>query len=223
MSTSQENTMTDNDSEMADDLPKVDELALLKDRARAMGIEFSNNIGLDTLKERIRAKMEQVTEAAAEATPAPFSPPIPPTEATAPPPADPSGTGSPPAKKLTLRQYMINENMRLVRLRITCMDPKKRDLHGEFHTVANEYLGTVRKYIPYGEATDEGYHVPYCLYKHLRDKKFLNIRTIRDRRTGATRVESSWVREFALEILDPLTPEELQRLAIAQAAAGSLN
>lgn len=214
MSTSQVNALTDNDEDMADDLPKVDELAMLKDRATAMGIPFSNNIGLETLKERIRAKMEQVTEAAAATPSTPLAAPEPATK----------GTASPPKPtKLSLRQYMINENMKLIRLRITCMDPKKKDLHGEFHTVANEYLGTVRKYIPYGEVTDEGYHVPYCLYKHLLNKKFLSIRTIRDRRTGSTRVETNWVREFSLEVLDPLTPEELKQLAIAQAAAGSFN
>jgi hypothetical protein len=111
--------------------------------------------------------------------------------------------------------------MKLVRLRITNLDPKKKDLPGEIITVANRYLGTVRKYIPFGEVTDNGYHVPYCIYTELQSRQFLNIRTIKDQRTGTNRIETTLAREFALEILPPLTKEELDRLATSQIAAGT--
>lgn len=122
----------------------------------------------------------------------------------------------------TLRQHIQREKMKLVRLRITNMDPKKKDLPGEIITVANEYLGTVRKFVPFGEATDNGYHVPYCIYEVLRDRKFLNIRT-RKGKNGTPVVESNYAKEFALEVLPSLTEAELQRLATAQIAAGTIN
>jgi len=113
--------------------------------------------------------------------------------------------------------------MKLVRLRIQNLDPKKKDLPGEIFTVANEYLGTVKKFVPYGEVTEEGYHVPYCIYRMMDARKFLNIRTVKDRRTGIERVESTWAKEFALEVLPQLTAKELAELANAQKAAGSFN
>ena len=113
------------------------------------------------------------------------------------------------------------EKMKLVRLRITNLDPKKKDLPGEILTVGNEYLGTVRKFVPFGEATDNGYHVPYCLYELMRDRKFLSIKT-RKGPKGQTIVEQQMVREFALEILPPLTEAELARLSAAQLSAGGV-
>ena len=111
--------------------------------------------------------------------------------------------------------------MRLVRLRITNMDPKKKDLPGEILTVANDYLGTVRKFIPFGEVTDNGYHVPYCLYMMMKERRFLNIRTTK--KNGQIQVSSGWATEFAFEELPPLTQHELDRLAAAQAAAGGIS
>ena len=123
----------------------------------------------------------------------------------------------------SLRDYLIAEQMKLVRVRITNMDPKKKDIPGEIITVANEYLGTVSKYIPFGEVTDNGYHIPQCLFTELESRRFLNIRVIKDARTGTNRVETNNAREFALEVLPPLTKDELKDLAIAQAAAGTFN
>ena len=74
--------------------------------------------------------------------------------------------------------------------------------------------------IPYGEQTDEGFHIPYCLFRLLQSKRFLHIRTVKDRVTGVERQEKQWVKEFSLDVLPDLTKEELARLAAAQAAAG---
>jgi len=189
----------------------VDELTLLKERAKQMGIPFSNNISLETLRKRISDKMEgkdvpEVNPLAGDAEIAAIT--------------------SAPAKldakqnALALRKMMQREQMKLVRVRITNMDPKKKDLPGEIWTVSNEYLGNVRKMIPYGEQTDEGFHIPYCLFRLLQSKRFLHIRTVKDRVTGVERQDKQWVKEFSLDVLPDLTKEELARLAAAQAAAG---
>ena len=253
--TKQEAVETSDDT--SNDTPKADELTLLKQRANLMGISFSNNIGVEALKQKIAEKNAELegnsTQATAQAPvpPTPSIQPIPtevvaqPGNSVPDPTAQPVGaTGSeqvtngpvneapveevnplvpPKQKKLSLRQMLVAENMRLIRVRITCMDPKKKDLPGEVITVANEYLGTVKKFIPFGEQTDGGYHIPYCLFKALKNRKFLNIRTVKDQRTQTNRIESNWVREFAIEVLDPLTPEELNKLATAQMAAGSVD
>lgn len=189
---------------------KPSELDLLKARAKMIGLTFSNNISVETLREKIRAKVDGVEETSDQAQVGVNALTMQdnPTAATPTP---------------TLRQYMINEQLKLVRLRITNLDPKKKDIPGEVITVANEYLGTVRKYVPFGEVTDNGYHVPYCIYTELESRRFLNIRVVKDQRTGTNRVETTNAREFALEILPPLTQEELNKLATAQAAAGTFN
>lgn len=190
----------------------VDELTLLKERAKQMGIPFSNNISLETLRKRTADKMEGKDEP--EVNPLAGDSEIAAITTDAPKKLD--------AKQndMALRKMMHREQMKLVRVRITNMDPKKKDLPGEIWTVANEYLGNVRKMIPYGEQTDDGFHIPYCLFSLLQSKRFLHIRTVKDRVTGMERQEKQWVKEFSLDVLPDLTKEELARLAAAQAAAG---
>jgi hypothetical protein len=267
------------------------ELELLKNRARLLGIEFSNNIGIETLRERVNEKLseieddsgkdtlpavasgsesdanipevvdtdqgdqgsdfdagieeETITEtadqqeangltaaaqiAAAKVTAPPVTPiqPIAPKIVNTPDPSISAKAGqateAKPGKTLSLRQRLYNEQMKLVRLNITNLDPKKADLQGELLAVGNKFIGTVKMFVPYGEVTDDGWHVPYIIYKELERRKFLSIRTTKDRRTGQVKVSKSWAKEFSLTILPPLSEEELKRLAVAQAAAGSID
>ena len=195
----------------SEDAQAVDQLTFLKERAKVMGIPFSNNISLETLRKRIADKKEgkdepEVNPLAGDSEIAAIT--------AAPKKLDAKQNA------LALRKLMHREQMKLVRVRITNMDPKKKDLPGEIWTVANEYLGNVRKMIPYGEQTDDGFHIPYCLFRLLQSKRFLHIRTVKDRVTGLERQEKQWVKEFSLDVLPDLTKEELARLAAAQAAAG---
>ena len=189
----------------------VDELTLLKERAKVMGIPFSNNISLETLRKRVADKMEGKDEAP-EVNALTGDPEI--AHAMAAKPLNQK------ANEVALRKLMYAKQMRQVRVRITNMDPKKKDLPGEIWTVANEYLGTVRKFVPYGEQTDDGFHIPYCLYRLLDSKRFLHIRDVKDRTTGIVRQDKVWAKEFSLDVLPTLTQGELDRLAAAQAAAG---
>lgn len=188
------------------------ELDMLKSRAKLMGITFSNNIGLDALKTKIEEhKQASETKAQTQAL----------AQTNEQQPEVQTENQEKKAKTLSLRAHLQKEKMKLVRLRITNLDPKKKDLPGEILTIGNEYLGTVRKFVPFGEATDNGYHVPYCLYEMMRDRKFLSIKT-RKGPKGQTIVEQQMVREFALEILPPLTEAELARLSAAQLSAGGI-
>jgi hypothetical protein len=202
-----------NPLEQDDDLPSKSELEVLKEMATMMGINFSNNIGVESLKQRIEEKRASLnaqsnTEDQTDTTQVnPLAH------------ADPSVVSE---KPLSLRQYMMQEQTRLVRLRITNMDPKKADLQGEILTVANEYLGTIRKFVPFGEATDNGYHVPYCLYELLKNREFLQIKTFK-KPGGRIETKTQYVREFALEILPDLTEKELAQLKTTQAARGDVD
>lgn len=184
-----------------------EELRLLKQRAAMMGITHSNNISIETLKAKIAAKLEGTPE--------------PDDGQPQPNPLDPKAEAQ--KTVLSLRQRVYNENMKLIRLRIQNLDPKKKDLPGEILTVANRVLGTVSKFIPYNEVSDGGYHVPYVIYKMMVRRQFQNITITKNPRTGREQVKYTLAKEFALEVLPPLTQAELKALATAQLAAGSVD
>ncbi len=190
--------MSDSDT-VFDAEDTVDEITLLKQRADTLGITYSPRIGVDSLRAKIDERLNEKEP-------------------------DAPAAGSSKLTKLeqtaALRESMHKEQMKMVRLRITNLNPNKKELTGEIFTVANKFLGIVKKYIPYGEVTEDGYHVPYILYTELRDRKFLSIKTRQDKTTGQIVVSQNWVPEFALEVLPQLTQAELNKLAAAQSAAG---
>lgn len=174
-------------------------LASLKARADLMNISYSNNIGADTLAQKIENKLAGIAD-----------------------PDDQAPVELPKKSDAMRRMEMYNDNMKLVRLRISCLNPSKRDLPGEILTVSNRLLGTVRKFVQYGESTDEGFHVPYILYKFMKNRKFLSIKQVKDRRTNQMVKQEQWVSEYALEVLPQLTEQERQQLANRQAAANGM-
>lgn len=102
---------------------------------------------------------------------------------------------------------------RLIRCRIQNMNPAKKDWPGEIVSVGSAKLGTWKKYIPFNSA--EPYHIPKIIFDMLTDKKCTVWHTARDDRGNSTR-KGRLVNEYALEVLDPLTPVELQELAHKQ-------
>lgn len=177
------------------------EMDLLKERAKTMGISHSNNISTEALKKKIEAKKEGTLDAKDE--------------------VEDKSTKSEEPKAETMQQIrerVLKDAMKLIRIRVTNLDPKKKDLLGEIFTIANEFIGNVTKYIPYGEQSEEGYHVPYCIYEQLKSRKFLNIRPpIKGKGLAPTQ---TLAQEFGIEVLPPLTAEELDKLRTAQTVAG---
>lgn len=167
-----------------------------KQQADALNISYHPNISDSLLKERIREAEELKGKS-----------------------NEPSITGS--EVKLSLREHMQREQMKLVRIQVSCLNPSKANLRGEFITVDNPYLGTVTKFIPYGEGSENGYHVPYCIYEIMKDKQYLQVRTVKGR-DGRERTETSLVNEYAIRELPPLTKKELDALSVAQKAAEQL-
>lgn len=109
------------------------------------------------------------------------------------------------------------EQLALLRCQIYNNNPAKNDLHGEIFSVQNKYLGVVRKYVPYGEFTENGYHLPLILVNMLRGKKYLQVRSVKNR-DGTERTEQRQAPEFTITVLPPLTRDELGRLAASQGA-----
>jgi predicted glycosyltransferase len=108
------------------------ELAMLKERADILGISYKGNIGADALRTKIAdaQKKAEIETSAVEAG---------------------------PETAQQMRDRLQGEALALVRVKIHNLHPEKRDLPGEIITVANRYIGTVSKFIPFGEADQNDY------------------------------------------------------------------
>lgn len=175
-----------------------DELTVLKSKAKLLGITHSPNIKVETLRDKIKAKLDGEPEGETV--------------------SDEEEDQEPAVQRMGLREYMRQSQMKLVRLKITNLDPKKADLKGELLTFSNKWVGTVTKYIHFTEE-DEAWHVPYCIYTLLQDRVFLQIKTTKNRR-GEEEQTQKYVKEYALEVLPPLTAKELAAIKQGQTADG---
>ena len=226
------------------------ELDSLKIRAKALGVPHSPNIGVDTLKAKIeehiqkleearmpKAIREAAKEAAAEieqvARPDVDTGPVRvigpgPSERNKLPPMSimlamtTDELMRQPEKRRTqiIRARQKHEQLALVRCQIHNNNPAKNDLFGEIYSVQNKYLGVVRKFIPYGKYTENGYHVPRILVNMLKKKRYIQVRPVKNP-DGTERTETSQAPEFTITELRPLSRDELAKLASMQAARGS--
>lgn len=184
-------------------LSPADELAALKDKADRIGVAYHPSIGLEKLREKIRAKLaDEEPEVEPEAPKAPVNKAVEPTETEG-----------------QKRARMKAELTKLVRLRVTCMNPAKREWPGEIITASNSVV-TVSKYVPFN--ADDGWHVPEFIYRVMRDRECQIFVTKTDDRGNKSR-QGKLIKEFAIEVLPPLTKDELHELAQRQAMAKSID
>lgn len=194
-----------------------DELTTLKKRATTLGIQFHPAIGLDKLREKVAIKLRGTTE---EEVLEKMNTQI-------------GSVATDSHKEYSLEELLkgyiesqnnlteaqsknaaIKEANKLVRIRLTCMNPTKRDFPGEIITVSNSVVGTLKKFIPFNSS--EGYHVPAMMLQALKERQcqiWVNGKDVR----GTQTKKAVLVPEFAIEILPNLTEAELKDLAQRQA------
>lgn len=222
-----------------EELPVPDELTTLKAKADLMGLGYHPSIKLEKLRAKVaeaiasegaprRADDQPVAEAApVQAYQAASLAPV--VETTKPrerhlspkqhadqPSVGPEGE-TVGQRRLRLKRY-ANE---LVRIRVTCMNPAKKEWEGEIIAGGNNLVGTLSKYVPFGN--DEGWHVPRIIYNVIRDRMAQIFVTTTDPRTKQKVRTGKQIKEFAIEVLDPLTTEELAELAASQAARRAID
>jgi len=176
------------------------ELDLLKERAKLLNISFHPSIGLDTLKAKINERLadtsnKEKSEILHEQKPV--------TESLA-------------AQKMRKRK----EASKLVRIRVTNMDSAKAKHPGEIITASNSVIGTFKKFVPFG--VDEGFHVPQVIVNVMQERMFTQHYSVKGP-DGQNINKHRRVKEFNIEILDPLTPKELKDLAQRQAMANNIS
>lgn len=182
--------MSDENNEMVQN-----ELDELKQYCDDNGIGYHPSIGLDKLRIKIDAfHSAQATEEAKE-----------------------SVKESQVKSKAQRQAEKRNNARKLVRCRITCMNPHKREWPGEYVTVSNA-LGTWKRMIPFN---GEPWHVENIMFEALKARVFRQSYDVPDGKGGKVR-KNRFVSEFAIEVLDPLTEQELKELAADQKARGAI-
>lgn len=198
-------------------LPQKSEYDSLMERAARLGLRVRSNIGLDKLRERVNAAVageapvaddddeddDEVEEDDQEEAPVTSSIPSP-TAIAAATPAETAGQ-----KRARLR----NEARKLIRVRITNHNPAKSEHEGEIFTFGNAVVGTLKRHVPFGVE----WHVEAAILEIIKNREF---QYFQERKVNGQMVKTAkFAREFAVEILPPLTNEELRQLAQRQAMA----
>lgn len=175
-------------SDQLDQKEDYNEKEALMARADKLGISYSNNIGLETLRKRIEAKLDEADKAEEEEV---------------------KHTASPLQEKR-------KEALQLVRVNITSMENTKNNLSGEIFTVSNNVIGTVKRYIPFGQ----DWHIERIFLDTLREKQFQRFTSV-NTTNGSVR-RAMLVPAYAIQELPPLTEKELEELRKSQMARNSI-
>ena len=178
----------------------------LKARCQLLGIQTQGNQSNETLRALIRAKQDEMDAAARQANPAAFDEAVETSEGRTP----------------SLREYLKTEALKLVRVRISCMNPQLAKMGSVIITTGNEYTGTVRKVVFFGEKTENGYHIPQIILNVLQRRKFQQVVEERNHK-GHLVPRARWMKEFNIEILPSLTQKELNALKDRQLATNSID
>lgn len=188
-----------------------DELTSLKARADLMGLQYHPSIGLEKLREKINAAIEQTSDSATG------------DKAVEGAQVAADVIAATPVAAETQLQYHARkkrEANELVRVRVTCMNPAKSEWDGEIFTAGNSLIGSVTKYVPFNN--EEGWHIPRILYNMMRDRMCQIFITAKDSRGNTTR-QGKLIKEFGIEVLPDLSADELNELAQRQAMAHTVS
>lgn len=188
-----------------------DELASLKSRADLMGVSYHPSIGLEKLREKINAVIEQTGDATKEDKAVEQAQVAADTVSATPIPAE---------TKLQYHARKKREANELVRVRVTCMNPAKAEWDGEIFTAGNSLVGSFTKYVPFNN--EEGWHIPRIIYNMMRDRQCQIFINAKDSRGNTTR-QGKLIKEFGIEVLPDLSAEDLQELAQRQALSHSIS
>jgi hypothetical protein len=185
-------------------LESVDELATLKHRADMLRITYHPSIGVEKLREKVNAVVNSkpadldLIEGDME------TPPVP---------------GAVVETEGQYRNRMQKDASRLIRVRLTCMNPNKTDWNGEIFTIANTVAGVFRKFVPFN--ADGGWHVPHIIYEHIQQRECQIFTTEKDGKGNSVR-RGKLIKEFSVEVMPQLTQDELNELARRQAMSKSI-
>ena len=160
-----------------------------------MGISYHPSIGVEKLREKVNGALTGADTA-----------------------KDPVAPGVESEDDIRRRQKLRASE--LVRVRVACMNPAKKEWEGEIFTVGNTVVGTFKKFVPFN--AEDGWHVPRIIYNQLVERQCQIFVAAKDERGNPIR-KSKLIKEFAVEVMPALTKDELEELARRQAMSKAID
>lgn len=174
----------EDDGEVSEEQMILDDL---KNRASTLGIKFHPSIGTDKLREKIQAALDD--NATEEVK-----------------------TQGGDEKPTDDRKALKDAALKLIHVRITNMDPMKKEHQGDFFLTGNALVGTVKRFVPFGVE----WHVPQIILNMIEEKRYQQFSTSKNSK-NVDITTSKLVKTYAVERLKPLTEKELKELGRVQA------
>ena len=107
------------------------------------------------------------------------------------------------------------EATKLVRCIITCNNKNKTSYKGEIFAARNAVIEEVKKFVPFGRPT----HVPQILLNLIKEKQYQTF--VEDTLPNGMKVNKPYlINEYNIQILDPLSKDELEAIKRKQLAEG---
>lgn len=165
------------------------EIDALKLIADNMGLEYHPSIGVSKLKDKIAKAKEPVASKTVAIM-----------------------------NKMEARKGYIEEATKLVRCRIVNMNPMRKESKGEYFSISNKMIGTIKRFVPF----DLEWHVEDALVNMIKDAKFRKTLEEPDGKGGKIS-RNVFIPAYSVEILPHLTTQQLKDLAADQAARGAID
>lgn len=104
---------------------------------------------------------------------------------------------------------------KLVRCMITCNNKNKTSYKGEIFTARNAVVDEIKKFVPFGRPT----HVPQILLNVIKEKQYQTF--VESTLPNGMKVNKPHlINEYNIQILDPITKDELEAIKRKQLAEG---
>lgn len=166
-------------------------LPTLKEVAKAFNIDFSPNIGLETLKDKIITNINP--DLIRNSKDNVFNDP---------------------------NEELRRENLKLIRVRINSNCPDDVHLQMGFCAVSNSILGTIKQYFPIHMGAGEYFHIPNIIYKNISEYVYTAKEVTTKRGSPSSRVITKILPRYTIEVGTPLTPAQLDELRKLQLSRG---
>ena len=179
------------------DLPIPDELTTLKEKADLMGLKYHPSISADKLREKVNAALADTPVENADEP-------------------EPEAATEVVENATEYRLRKRREANELVRVRVSCMNPAKKEIMGELFTAGNSVVGSFTKFVPFN--VEDGWHIPRVIYNQMVERMCQVFYTVNTPDGDKVR-KGKLIREFAIEVMPELSADELHDLAQRQAMA----
>jgi hypothetical protein len=179
----------------------------IHEELQARGVKLHHKTGSQKLRDTLKAVMDGTYQNETEAVP----------KATESIPDVKELTAVEHVKKLTKEQRAL----RMQRIVVSPNDPLMSSYNGLIFTVGSSAVNKgkmIKKYVPFNN--DDGWHVPQIIIDQIDAAEMQKFRQV-TLPNGDKGLQPYLTKKFNVQILDPLTRDEMEILAAAQASKGA--